>query len=148
MAEILHSPTLDARRAQMFPVLDATEIERVRRFGAPRRYRSGERLLETGKPTPGSFFVLSGVVRLTGRDAHGHDGLVAELGAGGFSGEISTLSGKRSYVDGVAVGDVEALLVAPEHLRALLIAEAVLGEKIMRALILRRVGLLEAGAGG
>src|SRR5262249_5078612 len=33
-------------------------------------------------------------------------------------------------------------------LRALLIAEAEIGERIMRALILRRVGLLEVGAGG
>jgi len=36
----------------------------------------------------------------------------------------------------------------PERLRALLVAEAELGGRIMRALILRRVGLLETGAGG
>ena len=34
----------------------------------------------------------------------------------------------------------------PEQLRALIIAEADLGERIVRALILRRVGLIEAGA--
>jgi thioredoxin reductase (NADPH) len=38
-------------------------------------------------------------------------------------------------------------VVAPEKLRALLVAEADLGERIMRALILRRVGLIESGAG-
>jgi thioredoxin reductase (NADPH) len=43
---------------------------------------------------------------------------------------------------------VEALTIPPDQLRALLIAEAELGERIMRALILRRVGLLEKGAGG
>ena len=43
---------------------------------------------------------------------------------------------------------VEALIIPPERLRALLVAEAELGERIMRALILRRVGLLETGAGG
>jgi thioredoxin reductase (NADPH) len=42
----------------------------------------------------------------------------------------------------------EALIIAPERLRALLIAEAELGERVMRALILRRVGLIEVGAGG
>src|SRR5258708_32675300 len=42
---------------------------------------------------------------------------------------------------------VEALVVPAERLRALLIAEAELGEQIMRALILRRVGLIEEGAG-
>ena len=36
----------------------------------------------------------------------------------------------------------------PEQLRALIIAEADLGERIVRALILRRVGLIESGASG
>ena len=40
------------------------------------------------------------------------------------------------------------LLIPPERLRALMVGEAELGEKIMRALILRRMGLLETGAGG
>src|SRR6266576_1608715 len=148
MAEPYQSPTLAARRAQMFPVLAGEEIARLRRFGEPRRYADGECLFETGKPSPGMFVVLSGMLRITGRDGHGHDLLIAELSAGGFSGEIGQLSGRRALADGVAVGAVEALLVAPELLRALLIAEADLGEEIMRALILRRVGLIEMGAGG
>jgi thioredoxin reductase (NADPH) len=42
----------------------------------------------------------------------------------------------------------EALIIPPEQLRALLIAEVELGERVMRALILRRVSLLERGVGG
>src|SRR6185436_9534847 len=38
--------------------------------------------------------------------------------------------------------------VPPEKLRVLLIAEAELGERILRALILRRVALIELGFGG
>src|SRR3989454_36195 len=148
MAEPYHSPTLEARRAQMFPVLADEEIARLRRFSAPRRYADGECLFETGKTSPGMFVVLSGTLRITGRDGHGHDRLIAELSAGGFSGEIGQLSGRRALADGVAAGAVEALLVVPEQLRALLVAEADLGEEIMRALILRRVGLIEMGAGG
>jgi thioredoxin reductase (NADPH) len=92
--------------------------------------------------------VLSGRIRVTGRDAHGHDFPVVEHGPGNFSGELAQLSGKPSFVDGVAVGQVEAILIDGEQLHALLIAEAALGEKIMRALILRRVALIEVGAGG
>jgi len=51
-------------------------------------------------------------------------------------------------VDSHAQGPVAALVIAPDRLRALFIAEAELGERIMRALILRRVGLLEDGTGG
>ena len=63
-------------------------------------------------------------------------------------GELAQLSGRPALVDAYAQGPVEALIIAPERLRTLLVAEAELGERIMRALILRRVGLIEAGAGG
>jgi thioredoxin reductase (NADPH) len=51
-------------------------------------------------------------------------------------------------VDAYALGSVQAVVIPSERLRVLFVAEAELGECIMRALILRRVGLLEAGAGG
>ena len=41
-----------------------------------------------------------------------------------------------------------SIAIPPAQLRALLIAEAELGERIMRALILRRMGLIESGGGG
>ena len=69
-------------------------------------------------------------------------------GPGAFMGELAQLSGRPALVDAYAQGTVEALIIPPDRLRSLLIAEAELGERIMRALILRRVGLIEAGAGG
>jgi thioredoxin reductase (NADPH) len=67
---------------------------------------------------------------------------------GAFMGELAQLSGRPALVDARAIRPVEVLVIPPERLRALLVAEAELGERIMRALILRRVGLLETGAGG
>jgi thioredoxin reductase (NADPH) len=61
--------------------------------------------------------------------------------------ELAQLSGRPFLVDAQALTDVDAVAIPPDRLRALLIAEAELGERIMRALILRRVGLIEAGAG-
>ena len=61
---------------------------------------------------------------------------------------MAQLSGRHALVDAHAEEDVETLLVPPEQLRALIIAEADLGERIVRALILRRVGLIESGASG
>src|SRR5258708_10118567 len=142
------SPTLEARRAQTFPILAPDESARRGRFSAPCRYAAGARIYETGKRAPGMPVVLSGSSRITGRDGHGHDFPVVDHVAGAFSGELGQLSSRRSLVDAVAIGDVEALLVTPEQLHALLIAEAALGEKVMRALILRRVALIETGTGG
>lgn len=139
---------VDTRSAQMFPVMAEDEIDRLRRFGEPKRYAAGEAVARTGHAGPGMTLVLAGAVEVTqssGGRAHAH---IVTHGAGSFIGELAQLSGRPSLIDAVALAPVEALAIAPDRLRALLIAEADLGERIMRALILRRVGLIEAGAGG
>src|ERR1700681_2205834 len=136
------------RHEQTFPALTPQEIARMRRFGEIVTYKHGERLFETGKPGPGMFVVLSGHVAITQRDGLGHVAPVIDQGPGQFLAEIGQLSGRVALVDGHAEGEVETLLIPPERLRALLVAEADLGERIMRALILRRVNLIQAGVGG
>src|SRR5438552_6759351 len=136
------------RLEQTFPALTPQEIARMRRFGEVRSYKDGERLFETGKPGPGMFVILSGHVAISQRDGFGHVTPVIDQGPGQFLAEIGQLSGRPALVDGHAEGDVETLLIPPEKLRALLVAEADLGERIMRALILRRVSLIQGGVGG
>jgi thioredoxin reductase (NADPH) len=136
------------RHEQTFPALTPHEIERMRRFGQLRGYKNGEALFETGKPGPGMFVVLSGHVAITLRDGLGHVTPLLDQGPGQFLAEIGQLSGRVALVDGHAESDVETLLIPPDKLRALLVAEADLGERIMRALILRRVNLIQGGAGG
>jgi thioredoxin reductase (NADPH) len=136
------------RHEQTFPALTAPEIARMRRFGEVRRYSDGDLLFETGKPGPGMFVILSGHVAITQRDGLGHVTPVIDQGPGQFMAELGQLSGRIALVDGTAEGDVETLLIPPDQLRALLVAEADLGERVMRALILRRVSLIQGGAGG
>ena len=45
-------PIIETRHDQMFPVLEPTEIDRLRRFGEPRAYGAGERLSTTGEIGP------------------------------------------------------------------------------------------------
>src|SRR5258705_4713965 len=136
------------RREQTFPALTAPEIARMRRFGEVRSYKHGEKLFETGKPGPGMFVILSGHVAITQRDGLGHVMPVIDQGPGQFMAELGQLSGRIALVDGTAEGDVETLLIPPARLRALLVAGADLGERIMGALILRRVSLIQSGVGG
>ena len=140
--------TLDSRRDQMFPVLDPLDIERVRRFGRARSYAAGEALAKVGTVGEGLTVILAGHVDITQRDGSGRVAPIVTHEPGTFMGELANLSGRPALVDAYAQGPVEALIIAPDRLRALLVAEADLGERIMRALILRRVGLLETGAGG
>jgi thioredoxin reductase (NADPH) len=141
-------PARGPRYQETFPALTAQEIDRLRRYGSLRKYSDGEKLFEAGKINPGMFVVLKGVVALTQRDGLGHLAPIAEQGEGQFLADVGQLSTRATLVDGTAEGDVETLLILTEGLRALLVAEADLGERIMRALILRRVALLQGGAAG
>lgn len=59
--------------------------------------------------------------------------------------ELAQLAGRPLCVRLRAGTGGEALIIPADRLRALLIVEAELGEWIMRAPILPRVGLLEVG---
>ncbi len=155
---------LASRFNQMFPVLSPAEIDRCRRFGEVRRFPAGDFLFQAGEAVPGLYVILSGRVGIVPRDALGQAAPVStfaqligapveemsEVVPGEVMGEIGQLSGRPdlSVIDARAIGDVEAIFILPEALRALLVAEAELGERILRALLLRRVALIEIGFGG
>ncbi|HEY1906974.1 MAG TPA: FAD-dependent oxidoreductase [Myxococcaceae bacterium] len=155
------SGALARRFDQMFPVLTAAEIERVRRFGEVRRFQPGEPLARVGRPSPGMYVILSGRLSVVSRDPLGRAQPVAEFNRmvggtpeemeilpGEFIADLGTLTEKPSAIDVQAVEEVETIVVPPDQLRALLIADADLGERIMRALLLRHVALIEIGFGG
>jgi thioredoxin reductase (NADPH) len=138
----------DQRRDQMFPKLEPSEIERIRRFGEVRSFPAGARLMTAGEVGPGFVVVLAGTIAVYERDALDMHHPIVTDGPGDFMGELAQLAGRPALVDAIAEQPVEALIIAPERLRALMVAEAELGERIMRALILRRVAILHSGTGG
>jgi thioredoxin reductase (NADPH) len=97
---------------------------------------------------PGLILVLSGQIEVTqGRGLDQRETMVVHE-AGQFAGELAQLSARPSLVNAEALEPVQAIVVPSDRLRDLLIQEADLGERIMRALILRRVGLLESNVSG
>jgi len=146
VTEISELPTYASRADQMFLRFSDDEVQRLCRFGQPRSYKKGDMLARTGEAGPGLMLILSGQVEVT-QPSGGEPRHIVTHERGNFMGELAQLSGRPYLVDEEALTDVEAVAIPPERLRALLIAEADLGERLMRALILRRVGLIEAGAG-
>jgi len=144
----LDTSLLATRGHQTFPVLDAHEMERVRRFGVLRTFEKGEALATAGRRSPGVMVILSGQVTVTRQNIAGDEEHIVTYGPGGFLGGLEQLAGRPSLVDARATEVVSALVIAPELLRTLFIYEADLGERMMRALILRRMLLLQTSAGG
>ena len=141
-------PIIETRYDQMFPILESSEIDRIRRFGSVRSFAVGETVMKAGDVESGFAVILAGQIESVRRDGSGQEIPIVTQGPGAFLGELAQLAGRPALVDSYAREPVKALIIPSERLRALIIAEAELGERIMRALILRRVGLLETGAGG
>ena len=139
---------LVGRRHQLFPVLVPGEVDRLRRFGSLAHWEQGAPIFEAGKSCVGLVVLVSGAARVSRDDGIGHRVTIVDHGAGEFIADIGQLSGRPSMVDAVALDAVEAIVFAPAQLRAMLVAEAELGARIMRALILRRANLIETGACG
>jgi thioredoxin reductase (NADPH) len=117
---------VDTRRDQIFPVLDTDEIERARRFGDVRRFSTGEALASVGEIGEGLAIILEGQVEVYRYDARGERQHFYTFGQ---------LGGRPSFGDAIAREPVKVLNFPPDRMRALLIGEAELGERLMRALI-------------
>jgi thioredoxin reductase (NADPH) len=142
------SSNLETRRDQIFPTLTAAEMQRLQRYGSARSYAAGTYLLTAGDPSPGLQVILSGTARVQPHDKHFSDLELVEHRTGSLVGELAALSGTAALVDVIANTDVSALLIEAARLRDLMVEEVVLGERIIRALILRRVALLESSLVG
>jgi thioredoxin reductase (NADPH) len=143
------SPAAD-RSAQRFPRLSPAQLATVRRFAdhEPRAFAPGERLYEIGDRGVPAWFLLEGTVEVYGRSGFDDEIGLRTLAAGDFTGELHQL-GDRPALAGARAGPggCRAQPLAADRVRALIIGDAELGEIIMRAFILRRVGLLERGVG-
>jgi thioredoxin reductase (NADPH) len=143
-------PDLSTRLHQMFPVFNAHQIETAKRFanGAPQHFAPGDFVYKLGDHAAPAWLVLEGSI-----DVFRHEGLSGEApitshGVGQLTGEVNQLSGRPTLVGGRAGRHgCTAISFDAAHLRALVIGSADVGEIIMRAFILRRVSLLDEGAG-
>ena len=144
-ATIIATPSPE-NRAAVFPALTAAQLTRVAAHGTERRIRPGEVLVEVGDTHVPFFVVTAGeleAVRLFG----GTVTRVALHGPGNFTGEVSTLAGRRALVSVRATQPGAVIELDREGLLALVQTDAELCEIVLRAFILRRVELVAQGLG-
>jgi thioredoxin reductase (NADPH) len=142
---------LETRRHQLFPVLDVGQIETAKRFasGPARDFAPGEVVFDAGVANAPAWLVLKGSIDVVRRDGLSRETPITTHHIGQFSGEVSQLAGRQSLAAGRAGAEgCTALPFDAAHVRALMIGSAEIGEIMMRAFILRRVGLLEEGGVG
>ena len=139
--------TIETRQHQMFPTLAPAQVEAARRFasGDPVRVAPGKTLYQIGDRGSAAWLVLEGTIDIVRRDGLGHEAAITTASCRQFSGEVSQLAGNASLAEGRAgSGGCLAVPFDAAHLRALIVGSAEVGEIVMRAFILRRVGLIES----
>jgi len=136
---------LDAN-TQMFPILTEAQIRRVLPHGKIRKVQPGDVLFEPGDTHVPFFVVLSGAMEIVQPDIKGERPITTHE-AGHFTGEMSMISGRGALVRGRVTAPGEFVELSSEELRVLISRDAELSEVIMRAFILRRLALLNAGLG-
>ncbi|MGB5365024.1 MAG: FAD-dependent oxidoreductase [Polyangiales bacterium] len=129
------------RQAQMFPRLEASQLEKVKPYGRARHVDCGELLFDIGDREVPFFVVLSGELEIVRPDRDGED-VVTVHQPGEFTGEINMLSGRANLVQGRMKTPGEVIELDRPAFRKLLAADADLSELFMRAFIVRRVGLI------
>jgi thioredoxin reductase (NADPH) len=139
-------PSILDPNTQIFPTLTEAQIRRIRPIGKVRKVKPGEILFEPGDTQVPFFVILSGAMEIVQPGIDGEQAVVSHI-AGGFTGEMTMISGARCLVRGRITEAGEFLEVSNEGLHSLVAKDAELSEIFMRAFILRRLKLISGGLG-
>jgi thioredoxin reductase (NADPH) len=137
---------LVAPRDKVFPTLSDPQIERVKARGRVRPVAAGEVLIEQGTSAIPFFVILSGELEAV-RPTELGKRVITLSGRGQFTGEINTLSGRRTMFRIEASQPGEVIELDRHQMMALVQGDAEIGEIIVRAFILRRAGLVSGHVG-
>jgi thioredoxin reductase (NADPH) len=133
-------------REQVFPTLSEAQIERVKTRGRVRKLREGEVLIEQGDAAIPFYVILSGELEAV-RPTELGKRVITLTGRGQFTGEINTLSGRRTMFRIEASEPTEVIELDRQQMMALVQGDAEIGEIVVRAFILRRAGLVSGHVG-
>ncbi|MDG2530701.1 FAD-dependent oxidoreductase [Caulobacter endophyticus] len=137
-----------ARTAQIFPVLPPEMIQRLSAYGAEEAVTRGQALFRRGDRRADFFLVLEGEVGITRSGEEGDDEILTIHRAGQFSGELDQVNARAVLVGARALTEGRVVRVANRDVPRMMAAEPDIGEIVMRAFILRRMGFLHHGEAG
>lgn len=138
----------EGRLRQAFPKLSAEQIERAKPFGSVESLAAESILFAQGEQTVDFFIILSGAVEIYDVDRKGEAIVVTVHAENQFTGELDLFTDRKILVSGRMAGDGQVLRVDRPKFRELLAAEPDIGDIVMRAFILRRLGLVNQNLGG
>ena len=129
------------RTAQTFPTLTQEQIERAKLLGQEEFLPKGTILFERGQRSVDFFIVLQGNIEIYEHRQNGLNVFTVH-DEHQFTGEIDLFNDRQILVGGRMGEDGRVLRFNRQQFRKLTIAEPDIGEVVIRAFILRRMGLI------
>lgn len=136
------------REAQTFPVLGEQHVARMMPYGREEAVAKGDVLYARGQRNVDFFVVLAGSIDVLDTDERGTQEVFTTHHARQFTGELDLFNEREILVTGRVGEDGRVLRISRANFRRMVSTEADIGEIIMRAFILRRVGLIRHSHGG
>ncbi|MFI9722219.1 FAD-dependent oxidoreductase [Streptomyces sp. NPDC052396] len=133
------------RMAQTFPRLADEQVARTRCFGQVEDLRAGTVLFRRGDRSADFFVVLQGSIEVYHQAPDGTCQVITVHGPHQFTGELDLFNDRKTLVNGRMGEDGQVVRLHRPQFRRLLAAEPDISETVMRALILRRLGLIQHG---
>ena len=137
-----------ARKAQTFPRLSEEMAARIVAYGTQERLPKGTLVFARGERSVDFFFVLQGDIEIFDFDEDGQPNVLTVHGERQFTGELDLFNDRQILVSGRTGVDSRVVRIKRPDFRRLVSGEPDIGEIIMRAFILRRVGLIRHTRGG
>lgn len=136
------------REEQTFPTLKESHLNRILSFCEKETLKDGALLFERGQRSVDFFIIMSGAVEIFDTDDSGNANVFTVHRKNQFTGELDLFNDREILVSGRASGVTEVLRCKRPDFRQMVVTEPDIGEIIMRAFILRRVGLIQHMQGG
>ena len=129
-----------------FPRLSDEQIAALETVGERRRVKPGDMLYREGDGNCDFFVILEGKVAIVEESGAG-ERVIGVHGPRRFLGELGLVTGQAVFVSAVVREPGQVLVVPQERLREIVTNDLVLGDQILRALIMRRAILIGLGIG-
>jgi thioredoxin reductase (NADPH) len=136
------------RQAQTFPRLSEEQVARAVAFGCVEDLPKGTVLFSRGDRTVDFFLVLEGHIEIYDDGPDGAPNVFTVHAEHQFTGELDLFNDRDILVGGRMGADGRVARMSRPQFRRMLTAEPDIAEIIMRAFILRRVGLMLHAQGG
>jgi thioredoxin reductase (NADPH) len=136
-----------ARETQTFPRLDPEMMARAAQFGVEEAVPAGALLFERGQRGVDFFLIVTGAVEIFETDVCDQPSQVTVHTERQFTGEMDLFNDRQILVSARATVDSRVVRVKRPDFRRLVASEPDIGEIIMRAFILRRLGMIRHAHG-